>query len=211
DGMTERFAVGGRMALDEGEAREQHTRRAKPALYGAVPEERLLQRVQPAVVLQSTYGGDRAMCGGRRPHETARHGPAVEQDGAGAAHALATAVLDVEDPQRVTEHVEQRLARLDVEGTRATIDVQADAHDQRTSSARAAARVSARRASTPTSRRRYSADTNASDSGATVARAASAARAIRSEVGSLPTRSSSAAATRTGVGPTPPKASRASS
>src|SRR5207247_853812 len=49
---ADRLAIGPRLALEEGQRRQQHAGRAEAALHGAVAHERLLQRVQATVALQ---------------------------------------------------------------------------------------------------------------------------------------------------------------
>src|SRR2546425_1125768 len=111
-----------RAAFQEGEHGEQHAGRAEPALHGAVPHERLLERMEPALALEPADGEDRAPSRGGREHEAARHRPAVEEHGARAADALAAAFLDVEDPERVAQDLEQRLAGPDVEVSLTPVD-----------------------------------------------------------------------------------------
>src|SRR5205085_6035647 len=48
------LAIGARLALEEGERRQQHARRAEPALHRAVAYERFLQRMQAAIPREST-------------------------------------------------------------------------------------------------------------------------------------------------------------
>src|SRR5207247_2363416 len=50
--------------------------------------------------------------------------PPVEQHCARAADALSAALLDVEDAERVAQHLEQRLARPDVHIPRSPVDHQ---------------------------------------------------------------------------------------
>ena len=134
------------MTFEEDERRQQHAGRAEATLHRAVPDERLLQRMEPALGLEPAHGDERPAAHGAREDEAARHRPAVEQHRAGAAHALAAAFLRVEDAERVAQHGEQRLlgARLHLAGP--SVDEELH-HDALT--ARAAARTSARRASTP--------------------------------------------------------------
>src|SRR5438445_548812 len=206
---ADRRTIGPRLALEEREDGEEHARGAEAALHGAVTHEGLLQRVQAAVALDPAQRRHGPSAQGRRQHEAARRRPAVEQHRADAAHALVTALLDVEDAERVAQHLEQRLVGAHLDLARPSVEHQARDHAR--PSARATARARARRQSTPATRRRYAPDTNASDGGSSASRAAWAARAIDSVVGSRPRRASSAARAWKGRSATPPKATRASS
>src|SRR5262245_55144032 len=89
EGSPQRLAVGAGVTLDEGQSREEHPRRAEAALHGAVPQERELQRVQLTLVTrEGAHGGDGAAAQRRGQHQAARHGTAVQEHGARAAHAL---------------------------------------------------------------------------------------------------------------------------
>ena len=74
-------------------ARHDHARRAVAALHRVDLEERLLDGVQPAVLLEPFDGGDRLAGRRGRGRDAGAGGPAVDQHGAGAALALAAAVL----------------------------------------------------------------------------------------------------------------------
>src|SRR2546430_551586 len=187
--------------------------RAEAALHGAVAHERVLQRVEPAVALEPAQRDDRAPAHAGRQHETARGRTPVEQDRAHAAHALVAPLLDVEDPERVAQHLEQGLARAHPDLARPAVEDPPPGHRASAPSdwiARATARASARRPSTTASRRRYGPDANASDGGSRRSRAISAAPASTAAVGSWPRSASSAAAARPGRSATPPSARRAS-
>jgi hypothetical protein len=122
EGVADLVAGGARIALEEGQRGQQHPGRAKPALHGAVPEKRFLERMEPAVVLQSAHGDDGTLTHGAREHEAARHGPAVEQHRAGAAHPFTAAFLDVEDAERVAQDLEERQAGRRVDVPRTAVD-----------------------------------------------------------------------------------------
>src|SRR5438067_4522632 len=124
---ADRGSVRPRLVLEERQDGEEHARSAEAALHGAVTHEGLLQRVQAAVALDPAQRRHCASAQGRRQHEAARRRPAVEQHRADAAHALVAALLDVEDAERVAQHLEQRLvgAHLDqtlLEMLRDTLD-----------------------------------------------------------------------------------------
>src|SRR3989454_7243916 len=115
-------AARARVALEEGEHGQQHPRGAEPARDRAVPDERLLERMEPAVALEAADGADRSPAHRGRKHEAARHRPAVEQHRARATDAFAAALLDVEDPERIAQHLEQRLAGPNVHLTLSPVD-----------------------------------------------------------------------------------------
>src|SRR2546428_5615864 len=165
---ADRLAIGPRLALEEGQRRQQHARRAEAALHGAVAHERLLQRMQATVALQPAQRDDGAASQPRGQDEARGHRPPVEQHRADAAHALVAALLDVEDAQRVAQQLEQRLVRAHLDLSRAPVEDEARDHVR--PSARATARASARRHSTPATWRRYAPETKASDGGARASR-----------------------------------------
>src|SRR6266704_2977918 len=146
---ADRLAIGPRLALEEGQRRQQHAGRAEAALHGAVAHERLLQRVQATVALQPAQRDDGAASQPGGQNEARGHRPPVEQHRADAAHALVAALLDVEDAQRVAQQLEQRLVRAHLDLSRAPVEDEARDHVR--PSARATARASAHtgRSATP--------------------------------------------------------------
>src|SRR2546428_517832 len=149
---ADRLAIGPRLALEEGQRRQQHAGRAEAALHGAVAHERLLQRVQATVALQPAQRDDGAASQPGGQNEARGHRPPVEQHRADAAHALVAALLDVEDAQRVAQQLEQRLVRAHLDLSRAPVED--EARDHVCPSARAPARASARPPTTPATWRR---------------------------------------------------------
>src|SRR5215470_10622365 len=135
------LAIGTRLAREERERREQHTRRAEAALHGTVADERLLQRMQAAVALQPAQREHGAAAQPRGQHEAGGHGTAVEEHGADAAHAFVAAFLDVEDAERVPQQLEQGLVRAHVDLAPPPVEDQTRDHRR----ARSTARTSARR------------------------------------------------------------------
>ena len=81
--------------------------RAVTALHRAGLQPGLLNRVQDAVLGQPLDGGDPFPGDLRHRRYAGRHGPAPDQDGAGAAGALAAAELRAGAAHLVPEHVEQ--------------------------------------------------------------------------------------------------------
>src|SRR6266566_873667 len=158
---ADRLAIGPRLALEEGQRRQQHAGRAEAALHGAVAHERLLQRVQATVALQPAQRDDGAASQPGGQNEARGHRPPVEQHRADAAHTLVAALLDVEDAERVAQQLEERLVGAHLDLARAAIEDEPRDHRR----ARSTARVSARRHSTPATWRRYAPDTKASEGG----------------------------------------------
>src|SRR5260370_7746075 len=67
-----------RAAFQEGERGEQHAGGAEPALHGAVPHERLLERMEPALALEPADGEDRAPSPGGPQPKPAPPPPALQ-------------------------------------------------------------------------------------------------------------------------------------
>src|SRR5260370_9775628 len=204
---ADRHAVGTRLPVEEGERGQEHARRAKAALHGAVAHERVLERMQASVALESAQGRAGAAAQPGRQHQAARRRAPVEQHGADAAHALVAALLDVEDAERVAQQLEERLVGAPLDLARAAVEDEPRDHRR----ARSTARVSARRRSTPATWRRYAPDTKASEGGSSASRATCAARASAWLDGSRPRSASAAARACTGRSATPPNTRRASS
>src|SRR4029453_8294073 len=97
-----------------GRAREQrgagddHPRRAIAALQGLVVQEGLLQRMELPPLLQALHRGDRLAGQRRRLEEARARGLAVEEDGAGAALALAAAVFGPGEVEVLAQHAQER-------------------------------------------------------------------------------------------------------
>ena len=75
--------------------------------------ERRLHRVQLAVGGEALDGRDLGAVGLHGEHEARPHGVAVEQDGAGAAHAVLAPEVRAGEPAVLAQEVGQRLAGLD--------------------------------------------------------------------------------------------------
>src|SRR5262249_61912176 len=99
----------------------QHPGRADPALRAALGEEGFLQDVQPIRRAQRLDGLDpppRDLADG---HEAAVHRPAVEEDCAGAALALAAAFLRAREAEALAEDVDQPLEGETAEALRPAV------------------------------------------------------------------------------------------
>ena len=73
---------------EEGARRQQHPRRAEPALHGAVPDERLLQRIEPVAVGEPLDGEDGAAVDLHGEVRTGAHRGAVDEASAAAMQRL---------------------------------------------------------------------------------------------------------------------------
>src|SRR5207237_10657409 len=63
------LAIRARLATEEGERRQQHARRAEPALHRAVADEGFLQRMQDAITLEATQRRQRAAAQARGQYQ----------------------------------------------------------------------------------------------------------------------------------------------
>src|SRR5581483_1181718 len=161
-----------------------------------------------------------------RPHLPARrlegrqraraHRPAVEEDGAGAAHLDVAGLLHAEQAQAVAEALDERLPRRQPQRVDLAVDGQGDrklAHPGAPGAPAAATACSkTRRRSTPTRCVLYSAEPcrSLTASAARPATRPAAGSAARLSGRDRPRRSASASGIRRGTGPTEPTAMRTS-
>src|SRR5438093_3459364 len=99
--------VGARRAIhgQQRPGREDHAGCAEAALGGAQPREGVLERIE-RVALQPLDGHEGAPGEPRRQHQAGADRLAVEQHGAGTAHALAASVLGAGEREAVAQEVE---------------------------------------------------------------------------------------------------------
>jgi hypothetical protein len=145
EGLADGRRIGMGLQRQQLVRRQQHARRAEPALERVLRSERVLQigdraalgealdRLHPAAV---RLGGE---------HQTAAHRRAVHAHGARAADAVLAAHVRAREPQLVAEKVDQVLARLDLSGHRRAVDGQRDPHEP-PSASRLTTRASSTRA-----------------------------------------------------------------
>src|SRR5439155_19314184 len=106
--------------------REDHSRRAEPALQPMLVPERLLHRMQLAVLRQAFDGGDGAPFGLDREQRAGLHGPAVEEDGAGAALAGVAPYVRPGQAEDVAQEMDEQQAGLDLAGLSNAVDLDGD-------------------------------------------------------------------------------------
>src|SRR6185437_5134808 len=87
--------------------------RAIAALEPIVTQERILHRVQRIAVCQTLGGGNHRAIVGHRKSEAGGRSSSIEQDGAGAALAMVTALLRRHHTKLVAQRVQQSRSRID--------------------------------------------------------------------------------------------------
>src|SRR5690349_9161852 len=92
-GLNDFFRCGRRFSRQQADAAQNHSGRAVSALKCAGIEKRLLHGMEAAVLGEPFDGDDGARCGGADGNLARAPRSAVEQDGAGAALALAATVF----------------------------------------------------------------------------------------------------------------------
>src|SRR3954471_24431928 len=122
--------VGGiRIAVQQCPRREDHPRRAEPALQPVHLMESLLHGVQAAVVLEAFDRGDLVALGGRRQHRARLRRLAVPQPHARPAVGGVVAPMRPGQPELVAQEVDEQQPRLDVAGVLLAVDGDRYAHD----------------------------------------------------------------------------------
>src|SRR5215510_3749168 len=108
--VADRLVVRIRMLVQELVCHQHETGRAEAALERARRDERLLHIAQPVVpeVLDRHHLG---AVGEGRQEQASRHGAIVDQDGAAAAHALATTLARPEQIELALQHIDQAVMR----------------------------------------------------------------------------------------------------
>src|SRR6267378_2402125 len=94
-------------ALEESVSRQQHARRADPALRRAVLDERVLQGRQPATISQSLDRRDLAALDLAYRYQATVHDLAIDQHGAGAALTFAAPFFGAGRSEVFAQHIEQ--------------------------------------------------------------------------------------------------------
>ena len=106
---------------------DEEARGAEPALQAVAVGERLLHRRQRAVRLgQPLHGGDLRAVGADREQETGADRDAVQQDGAGAAHAVLAAHMGAGQLEVVTDDVGQQPPGRHLDPAGGAVDGQPD-------------------------------------------------------------------------------------
>ena len=152
--------------------RGDEPRRAEAALQPVAVPERLLDRTERPVRLAAALDGrDRRPVDAHREQQARADRSAVDQHGAGSAHAVLATDMGTGEAEVVPKGVGEQPPRRHTHGARHAVDGQLDARAgrscRRAPHARAAASVSARSAKVPARWRRYSAVAWMSASGST--------------------------------------------
>src|SRR5262249_9186460 len=103
--------------------------RADPALRTAARDQLALHRMQHTAARQALDRDDPAPVALTGRDQAGVHRLAVELDGAGAALALAAALLGAGQSQILAQHVEQALPRRDLNRARLAVDLECELHD----------------------------------------------------------------------------------
>src|SRR5882724_7917125 len=114
-GVDDLRARGSPVAAQQRYARQDHSRSAVSALHRANLEERLLQRVQPSVVLQALDGCDLPARGSANRGDARPRRGAVDEYSASAALALAATVFASREIEIVAQNAEQASLRVGVD------------------------------------------------------------------------------------------------
>jgi len=102
--------------------RGDHARRAEAALQRVMLAERSLQRRQSVFKRETLDGHHLGAFGLHREQQARAHGCAVDQHGAGAAHAVLAADMGAGEPQMMAQAIGQRQSRLDFDLDRLAVD-----------------------------------------------------------------------------------------
>ena len=100
-----------RITREQSFDRHDHPRGAVAALERLMLEKCLLHRVEFAALRQPFDRGNLLTLGVGGEHETRAHGPAIDQHGAGTAHANAAALDRTFEREIVSQELEQGLIR----------------------------------------------------------------------------------------------------
>ena len=108
---------------------EDHAGRAIAALQAVGLAERVLDHAEFAGRRRKPLDrGDLVAIGLHGEHQAGAHRLAIEQHGAGAAHAVLAAGMGAVEQKILAQRIEQCLARLDVGGAVRAVDAQFDFH-----------------------------------------------------------------------------------
>jgi hypothetical protein len=103
------FSIRMRRAIEEGDRRENHPRRAVAALEGFYIKKGLLHGMQGLAMTQTFYGCNLLPGGSADLHAAGTHSGSFNQNGAGAALAFPATVLRTGEPDPIAEHIEENL------------------------------------------------------------------------------------------------------
>src|SRR5712691_1366690 len=115
------------IVAQELEQSREHAGRAEAALQAVIVAERLLQRMQLLVARRDALDGEDVVAVRlHREHQAGARRIAVEQDGAGAAHAVLAAEMGAGQAEIVADEIRQRDADLDLLLVPLAVDGQRD-------------------------------------------------------------------------------------
>jgi hypothetical protein len=112
--------------VEEGCRRHDLSGRAVSALEGIVLDERLLHRMEDAVLFQAFDRHDVVVFMHHRKSETRKHAAAVDVDRARTALAMIAALLGPEELKPLPQGIEQRGTDIEIEPDAFAIHAQAD-------------------------------------------------------------------------------------
>ena len=105
-----------------------HAGRAEAALQRVMLTEGFLQGRELGVTGEPFDGHDLGALGLHREHQAGAHGCAVDENRAGAAHAVLAAHMGAGQPQMMAQAIRQREPRLDVDLDLSTVDAKFHRH-----------------------------------------------------------------------------------
>ena len=111
--------VGARQALHDVARGDQHAGRAEAALQRVLAREGLAQPLHQRIVVEALDGAHVLPVAGDRKGDAGARRLAVDQDRAGAAHAVLAAEMRAGEPAMLAQEVAEVRARLDHRGDRA--------------------------------------------------------------------------------------------
>ena len=129
EGLADGRRIGMGLSREQLVRRQQHARRAEPALERVLRAEGVLQVGDRAALGEALDRLHAAAVGLGGEHQAAAHGRAVHAHGARAADAVLAAHVRAREPEVVAEEVDEVLARLDVSGHGRAVDGQRDLHE----------------------------------------------------------------------------------
>src|SRR5262249_3536819 len=128
DAPADLVLAGLRVLLEEGIAGHEHTRRTVAALEPVLGHEAFLEGMELAVLLEPLHRHDLPAVGLHREYRAGLHGPAVQEDGAGAAVGRVAADVRAREPEDLPDQVYEEETRLDVRLELLAIDRHLDLH-----------------------------------------------------------------------------------
>src|SRR5215207_1196008 len=115
-----------RISLQRVNRQHQETRRAEAALQPVMRHECALHRMQRVALGQTLDGADRLSLRLHREHQAGAHRLVADDYRAGAAHAMLAADVRAGLAAVLADRIDQRFARLDVNGVVAAVDAKGD-------------------------------------------------------------------------------------